>query len=162
LVPKRLLEWLFKGGGSRLHYRFPHSNLEQMIRKISHFYLFRPPMGKNINFIKKIAKDDDYELYIVSSRYSFLKRETEIWLEKRNLEKLFKKIYLNEKNEQPHLFKEKVLKEIKPDIFIDDDEAIVDYLCQKTKTHIYCFSLKKVTPKPETNLFLSSLELLFR
>jgi len=139
-VPKKLLEWLFKGGdGGKLFYRFPQSKLEQKIRKFSHFYLFRPPIGINIEFIKKLAAKGEYELYIVSGRYSFLAKETESWLKKKGINKLFKKVFLNLDDEQPHLFKEKKLREIEPDIFIDDDDLIADYLAEKLpKTRILC------------------------
>lgn len=139
-VPKGLLEWLFKGGRrGRFDYRFPHSRTEQAIRKLSHFYLFRPPIKKNIRLIKDLVKAGKYELFVVSGRYGFLKPETENWLKKRGLKGIFKKIYLNRLNEQPHLFKEKTLKQIRPDIFIDDDNEIVDYLTGKVGGKIYCF-----------------------
>ena len=141
-VPKKLLERLFRGGGKNgLYYRFPKAKFEQWIRKISHYYLFRPPINKNITFIKKIAKERNYELYIVSSRYSFLKKETENWLKKKELTGLFKKVFLNLNDAQPHLFKESVLKELKPDIFIDDDSLIADYLNNRLPTiRIYYYS----------------------
>lgn len=145
IIPKRLLERLFRGdGGKSLHYRFPASKIEQAIRKISHFYLFRPPIRKNIEFIRELTKDKRYELYIVSARYSFIEKETFKWLEKRKINNIFKGIYLNIKDEQPHLFKEKILSELKPDIFIDDDGLIADYLGEKfINIKICCFSQGK-------------------
>lgn len=131
LVPKSLIERLFRGNSEeKLRYRFPRSKLEQRIRKISHFYLFRPPIKDNINFIKKIAEMDKFELYVISGRYSFLESETKNWLKKRQMNSVFKKIFLNLGDEQPHLFKEKILNKLHPDIYIDDDGAIVKYLRQ--------------------------------
>lgn len=145
LVPKSLLEWLFKGSLShRLHYRFPRGRGEQLVRKISHFYLFRPPLRQNLCWLKKLSSDENFVFFAVSGRYRFLQKETEIWLEKRGLKPLFKEVFLNLGNEQPHLFKEKVLKEIKADIFVDDDPLLADYLAQKLgTTRIYCYSRKK-------------------
>lgn len=142
LIPKKLLERLFKGGnGRKLHYRFPKSKLEQLIRKASHFYLLRPPIKTSIEFIRKLARDERYELYVISGRYSFLEKETDIWLRKRKIDKLFKEIFLNADNQQPHLFKEKIVKQLQPDVFIDDDCLIVDYLISKNfSSKIYCFS----------------------
>ena len=139
-IPKKLLEWLFKGPRKdELHYRFPATKFEQWIRKLSHFYLFRPPIKGNIAFIKRIAKDKRYEPYVVSGRYSFLKRETKIWLEKRKLDGIFKEIFVNLKDEQPHLFKEKILKKLKVDIFLDDDSLLADYLTSRLiNTKVYC------------------------
>ncbi len=140
-ISKKLLERLFRGKNKNgLHYRFPHSKLEQKIRKISHFYLLRPPIRQNIKFIRGLAKNKKYELYIISGRYSFLEKETDIWLEKRKIKKLFKKIFINFENDQPHLFKEKIIDEIKPDIFIDDDGVLADYLSQKKISRIFCFN----------------------
>lgn len=141
LVPKRLLEWLFRGWKENgLHYRFPHSKIEQKIRKISHFYLFRPPIKKNIEFVKKLSKNPKYELYAVSGRYSFLREETEKWLEKRKIKGIFKEVFINMPDEQPHLYKEKKLREMKAEIFVDDDGLLADYLAEKSKAKIYCFS----------------------
>lgn len=140
LIPKKLLERMFRGKNKNgLHYRFPRSKLEQKIRKISHFYLLRPPIRQNIEFIRRLAQDEKYELYAVSGRYSFLEKETDIWLEKRKIKSLFKKIFINLKNEQPHLFKERILGEIRPDIFVDDDGPLTDYLFQKKIAKVFCF-----------------------
>lgn len=139
-ISKRLLEWAFKGGnGGKLHYRFPETKIEQWIRKLSHFYLFRPPIRENIQFVKELARNKEYELYIVSARYSFLKKETDIWLKEAGLDGLFKKIFLNQDNEQPHLYKERILRSLKPNIFIDDDDLIADFLAEKLpKVKIFC------------------------
>jgi len=143
IISRSLLEKLFKGfsKSKKLHYRFPKSKIEQMIRKISHWYLLRPPIKRNIEFIKGIAKNPKYEIYAVSGRYSFLKRETEKWFEERKIENLFKKVCLNTENEQPHLFKERVIKEIGARIFVDDDEVLADYLANQLKDiKIFCLS----------------------
>jgi len=139
-ISKRLLERLFRGKKEKkLHYRFPKSKLEIFIRKLSHFYLFRPPIKENIKFIKKLAKNKKYELYVVSGRYSFLRPETDIWLKKCGLVGVFKEIYINGKDEQPHLFKERKLEEVKADIFIDDDSLLADYLAEKNiDAKVFC------------------------
>lgn len=134
LVPKRLIELLFRGRSNKIHYRYPNSVIEQLIRKVSHFYLFRPPIAKNIEMIKKMAKLENTTMVVVSSRYSFLEKETYTWLKKRKLEKVFSKIYLNLQNQQPHLYKETLLKKIKADYFLEDDQLIIDYLNSKKLT----------------------------
>lgn len=142
LIPKKLLERLFRGKTNHnLHYRFPKSKLEQLIRKISHFYLFRPPIKENIDFVKNLSQNSKYEIYAVSGRYSFIKDETEAWFKKRKMDNVFKQVFLNQENEQPHLFKEKKLREIGAQIFIDDDGLLADYLAEKLKNiKIFCFS----------------------
>lgn len=128
LIPKILIELLFKGKAKRLHYRFPRTRIEQLIRKISHIYFFRPAIKANLDLIKRAAGTEKCNVVAISSRYSFLERETHLWLKKRKLDKVFCEIHLNLKNEQPHIFKKKVLERIKPDIFVEDDKLIVEYL----------------------------------
>lgn len=143
LIPKKLLEKLFRGFKNKgLHYRFPKTQFEQQIRKLSHFYLFRPPIKKNIEFIKKLALSKKYELYVVSGRYLFLKNQTENWLEKRGLTSIFKKVFINLNNEQPHLYKEKMLAKIGADIYVDDDFLLADYLSKNKNCRIFCYSSK--------------------
>lgn len=139
LVPKGLIEFLTKKPTNAfLHFRFPKSCLEQHVRKFSHFYLFRPPLRQNIDFIKKL-NSKKYELYVISGRYSFLTFETDLWLKKRGLENLFKAVFINLGNEQPHLFKERIIKELNLDYFFEDDPDTVAYLGKKisrTKTFL--------------------------
>jgi len=128
LVPKGLLEFLTKKpANSSLHFRFPKSLFEQYVRKFSHFYLFRPPLWRNVNFIKKLSPKK-YELYIISGRYSFLTSETDLWLKKRGLGDFFKAVFINLGNEQPHLFKARVIEDLNLDYFFEDDEEIVSFL----------------------------------
>lgn len=44
--------------------------------------------------------------------------------------------HLNEKNEQPHEFKERMIKELKLDVFVEDNLDIVEHLDKKTDTHV--------------------------
>jgi len=140
-IPKRLLEWAFKGGdGSKLHYRFPKTKLEQWIRKLSHFYLFRPPIRKNIEVVRRLAKDKRYELYIISARYSFLKKETEVLFKKWKINNFFKKVFLNLENKQPYIFKAEILETLEPEVFIEDDPLIIRYVLPKIeKTKIFFY-----------------------
>ncbi|MGI5826000.1 MAG: hypothetical protein ACOX50_01155 [Patescibacteria group bacterium] len=160
LISKAVIEWLFRGHKSqRLYYRFPTKKVEQLIRKASHFYLLRPPIGENIKFVQKLAQSDQYELYVVSGRYSFLKGETEQWLKKRKVKDCFRQIFINLENMQPHLFKEKILKQIKPDIFVDDDFLLVEYLKRKVKIDkMFCYSHSIKFEKEDIIGSLSALE----
>lgn len=148
-VPKKLLEWLFRGGKKDIFScRYPDHKLDQTLRKFSHFYLFRPPLKKNLSFLKKMAENPGNELYIISSRYSFLMKETKSWFKKRKIDGLFKKVFLNEKNLSPHLFKESILRELRPDIFIDDDVLLIQYLQNKQlPIKFFCYSTIKANNK---------------
>jgi len=137
LIPKTWLEYLFRGRQKNgLHYRYPKIKLEIWIRKFFHFYLFRPPLKGNIKTIRKLKKQG-YQLYLISGRYSFLKKETMAWLKKRNVENLFEGIYINLKDEQPYIFKERMIEDLNLDGFFEDDKNIVNYLSlKKIKTKV--------------------------
>ena len=133
LVSKKMIEKLFKGGKKGLHYRFPNSRLEQLIRKLSHFYLCRPPFRKNLELVKELGKKEGYELFLITSRYSFLESETYNWLKKRKINDVFSKYILNLKDQQPHIFKKAALKELNLDYYFEDDPLIVGYLGKEIK-----------------------------
>ncbi|OGE18267.1 hypothetical protein A3F00_01070 [Candidatus Daviesbacteria bacterium RIFCSPHIGHO2_12_FULL_37_11] len=129
IIPKGIIEWLYRG--SQNHdpkYRFPTTKFEQTIRKWSHSPIFRPEISRNVEFIKQLSKDKGLKIYLISSRYKFLENETMIILKKYGLENSFSKIFLNAKNEQPHLFKKNVLSNLKLDIFVEDDLIILKFL----------------------------------
>lgn len=128
-IPKKFLEWLvrFHKNGTK-KYRFPKSKLEIFIRKLSHHWFLRPLLRKNFKVIKKFSEKEGVKLYIVSGRYSFLKDRTDSLIKKHSLDKIFAEIFTNCNNEQPHLFKEKMVKKLNLDFLFDDDPIIIDYL----------------------------------
>src|SRR4030043_1824577 len=127
-MPKYLMEKLVRKRGHGLAYRYPESKIERRIRWLSHLPLFRPPIKKNIKLIHELYKSKNYELYVVSSRYSFLEGRTKEWFKFYRLRGLFKEIHINLKDEQPHIYKEKMIKKLKLNVFIDDDRPLLEYL----------------------------------
>lgn len=139
LIPYTLVDFLYKGAvvfkknkskNPKIHYRFP-GLIEQKIRILSHYYIFRRPISENIKFLKKISGTKKNKTYLVSSRFSFLKKRTEGILERYKLNSYFDGIYFNFENKQPHLFKERTIKNLKIDTYIDDDLDLSLYLAQK-------------------------------
>lgn len=133
-VPQILLERLVrKKTDHQLLYRYPQSSIERQIRIASHHPILRPPITKNINLIKELYKSKKYTLYVISSRYNFLEQRTKEWFKYYKLRKFFKDIHINLDNEQPHLFKERMIKKLKLSVFIDDDKPLLEYLKKKFK-----------------------------
>src|SRR4030042_4295927 len=132
-VPKYLMEILVRKRDHGLAYRYPESKIERWIRRLSHLPLLRPPIKKNIKLIHELYKSKNYELYVVSSRYSFLEGRTNEWFRYYRLRDLFKEIYINLKNEQPHLYNEKMIKKLKLNVFIDDARPLLRYLKKELK-----------------------------
>lgn len=124
---------LFKKKELRFYY--PKSKLEKIIWAIFHkSSIFIAP---GLEDIKKLAKTGQLELYIITARYSFLKKDFEKWLKKINADKSFKGYFYNKQDEQPHLFKEKMIKKLNLDVFVEDNWDIVQHLSEKLKSRIY-------------------------
>lgn len=140
-VPGSVIDWLYrhspleiiiKKPNNKISYRIPTNNLEVAVRKLSHLPIFRPKIEKNIQFVKNFPQNPyPHELFLISSRYKFLEQITWKLLESTGLRDFFKSIHLNLENEQPHKFKEKVIKELKLDVYIDDDLRLLRYLKNK-------------------------------
>ncbi|OGM11249.1 hypothetical protein A2Z22_00620 [Candidatus Woesebacteria bacterium RBG_16_34_12] len=130
-VPNLVMEKLVRKNNHGLAYRFPESKIEKCIRWLSHYPLLRPPIKRNIQFIHELYNSQEYQLFVVSSRFSFLEERTKEWFKFYKLRKLFKEIYINLNNEQPHLYKEKMIKKLKLNVFIDDDLPLLEYLRKK-------------------------------
>ncbi len=133
-VPQSLMEKLVREKvDHRLSYRYPKTAFEISVRIISHNPLFRHPIRKNIKLIKELYKSNKYELFVVSSRYSFLDERTKEWFKFYKMRKFFKHIYINMNNEQPHIYKERMIKKLKLKVFIDDDKPLLNNLKKKVK-----------------------------
>lgn len=131
-VPPQIINWLYKDHCQKeLSYSIPKSPISKVIRRASHISPLRPPIKENIKTLLQILLKPDLKLYLISSRYQFLENLTYKLLHKYDLMTPFAKIFLNTSNEQPHLFKEKILKKLKLDLFIDDDLDLLRYLQTK-------------------------------
>ncbi|MDO8638081.1 MAG: hypothetical protein Q7R43_00780 [Candidatus Daviesbacteria bacterium] len=142
IIPPGVIDWLYKKHCQKgLAYSIPKSSLSKLIRRASHISPLRPPIKKNINTLSQILLQPNLELYLISSRYKFLEKLTLKLLNKYNLITPFSKIYLNTSDEQPHLFKEKVLKKLNLDLFIDDDLDLLKHLQkQNLKTKLIWYN----------------------
>lgn len=131
-IPQFILEALVREHKNKtLSYRYPRSRFERVIRVASHYPPLRPPIRKNIKIIKELYKSKNYKIFVVSSRYSFLEKRTFEWFKFYKLRNFFEEIYININDEQPHLFKEKMIKKLRLNVFIDDDLPLLNYLRKK-------------------------------
>ena len=108
-IPSGVIDKLYKKKANGvLLYRIP-SKPEQMVRRLSHLPLLRPPIKDNIRFLKSISKEKN-KLYLISSRFDFLRGITEKLMEKQGFDKVFDGMYFNFDNQQPHIFKKRCFK----------------------------------------------------
>jgi hypothetical protein len=153
LIPAKIIELLNKEKGDlSLKYRIP-SKLEQNIRILSHSPILRSPIIKNLSYIKdpNLVKNNKY--YLISGRFDFLKKRTDNFIKKYRLNNVFRAMYFNYKNEQPHQFKDQIIKKLKLDIFVDDDLQLLEYLNgNNPKTNFFWLN-GKISKILKNNLF---------
>lgn len=113
----------------------PKSKFARAIFQIFHWSSIFPANG--IAQIKQMVKNGEIEAYLITARYDFLEPDLRHWIKKLDLEPYFKAVYLNSKNEQPHLYKERLINELGLDIFVEDNYDIVTHLNKKTKSKIF-------------------------
>lgn len=146
IIPKSIIERLYKKKTKdTLLYRIP-SRTEQYIRLFSHLPFLRPAIEQNIEILKSMQKNNS-NYYLISSRYGFLKKATDGLIKKHNLDQFFDDLHFNYKNEQPHLFKQKLISDLKLDKYIDDDLHLLKFIANNNnKTKLYWFN-KKINKK---------------
>lgn len=81
--------------------------------------------------IKKLVTQKKIKAYIVTARYSFLGGEFMEWATRNRLDKTFSGIYFNADDEQPHFYKERMIKKLGLDVYVEDNFDIVKYLEKK-------------------------------
>lgn len=156
LIPGKLIDWLYKhdpqeilsleSPNKELSYHIPKSRLEIFLRKLSHLQFLRSPIQQNVTFLKNLNQSS-HQIYLISSRYKFLEEITYKLLKKYDLFSPFKKIYLNLENQQPHIYKEKIIKELGLNIYIDDDLDLLQHVqktCPQTAFYWYNPANEKV------------------
>lgn len=116
-------------GVNSLCFWYPKKPWQQIFWIILHESSVFPAKGTGL--LRQLVKKDKVEAHLVTARYSFLDDHLYNWLDRSRLRKYFKTININKNDEQPHLFKEKVIKKLSLDIFVEDNWDIVKYLSVK-------------------------------
>jgi len=129
-----------------LHFHYPKNFPERWLLTVYHKFSLYPASG--FNEVKKMSKSGKIEPYVITSRYDLFKKDFERSMEQIAAKKIFKSCYYNQDDEQPHLYKERMIKKLKLDVFFEDNWNIVQYLnekCPKTKIlWIYNFVDKRI------------------
>ena len=135
-LPTKLFDKFYKeSDNGTLRYRIP-GVVEQYLRKLLHLPFMRPPINENLDILKTLAKKNK-ELYLISSRFKFLEPETTKLVNQYKLDALFKKMYFNFDNEQPHLFKNRILKQLQLDRYVDDDLSLLKHVAKQNKQTLF-------------------------
>lgn len=81
----------------------------------------------------KLLKEKNIKVYLITGRFGTLQEDFEKWMKKIHAKDHFEAFYHNPKDEQPQIFKKRMIDELKLDVFIDDNWDIVNYLSDEFK-----------------------------
>lgn len=118
-------------GAKKLNFWYPKEKWQQIFWKILHESSVFP--AKGVDLLRKLVEEEKIEAHLITGRYSFLDNHLYNWLDKHRLRRLFKTININKNDEQPHVFKERIIKKYELEIFVEDNWDIVEYLTQNSK-----------------------------
>lgn len=118
---------VFKPNGQKFY--FPRTGPEKFLWRILHKTSFWEASG--LKDIGHLASTRKIEPYIITARYDFLKNDVEQWFKKIQVHTHFSKCIYNTKNEEPHFFKERMIRDLNLDVFVEDNWGIVEYLSTK-------------------------------
>lgn len=155
--PPFIPDWFFdklykeKDNGILL-YRIP-GKFEQKLRQILHLPFLRPGIKKNIATLLQISQSPNNHLFLISSRFSFLKTRTEQLSKRHKFDKVFKGLYFNYNDEQPHIFKDRILKKLAIDRYIDDDLSLVTYLAKHNPQTTFFWLNNKENKQLTNNIY---------
>ncbi|MEK7097098.1 MAG: hypothetical protein AAB705_03140 [Patescibacteria group bacterium] len=110
---------------------YPKNKIEKFIWWLLHKSSLWPSHG--IKELIKLVKQKKINAYVVSARYELLQKDFIHWINIIDPDKAFSGYFYNNKNDQPQLFKEKMINKLKLDIFVEDNWDIVSHLNLKSK-----------------------------
>ncbi len=118
----------------KLAFYYPHSPIEKWMWKL--FHLSSIYIAPGMDDIKVLVKEKKIKAYIVTARYGFLGDDFKKWVKKNEIALVFDGVYYNKDDEQPHMFKERMVKKLNLDVYVEDNYDVVRYLALKNKTKI--------------------------
>lgn len=121
-------------GVKKTQFYIPKSEPEKFIWTILHESSVLP--GKGAGLLRSLVKEGNIEAHLVTARFGFLQPGLDSWLRRWNLTKTFKTITMNHADEQPHLYKTRVVGEKKLDFFIEDNFDIVSHIAPRSPTRV--------------------------
>ncbi|MBI5620011.1 hypothetical protein HY950_03560 [Candidatus Gottesmanbacteria bacterium] len=117
------------------HFWVPKTPLEKKLWSLAFSTSVFP--GRGTALLRQLANEGIIEAHLVTARFSFMQNNLNQWLHRRGMHNVFSGIILNTRDEQPHLFKERIINAKRFDYFIEDNLDIVRYLTGRTKTNVF-------------------------
>lgn len=101
----------------------PQSPFAKFAWYLLHKSSFIPARG--LKDLKNLVKQGKIEAHLITGRYSSLSHDFENWMKSLDASSIFTTQSHNTKNEQPHIFKQNMIKKLGLDIFVEDNWDIV-------------------------------------
>lgn len=123
-------------GIKKVSFFVPRTPLEKSLWALAHESSVFPARGAAM--LRTLTKEKKIEAHLVTGRYGFLEENLLRFLKRWNLTDCFTTITVNVKEEQPHEFKERVLRNNTFAYYVEDNLDIVKHLSskqQKTQIH---------------------------
>ncbi len=108
----------------------PKTRLTKFAWYLLHKSSFIPARG--LDDLGKLVQEGKVEAHLITGRYASLSKDFESWMKAINSNHIFASQSHNIKNEQPHIFKQNMIKKLGLDIFVEDNWDIVRELTQAT------------------------------
>jgi hypothetical protein len=123
-------------GMKNTKFYIPKTRFEKLIWAILHESSVYPAGGTAM--LRQLVGEEKVKAHLITARFRYLQPSLEKWLDRYNLTNLFASITINTADEQPHIYKERIIREKKLDIYIEDNWDIVSYVVPRNKkTKIY-------------------------
>lgn len=119
---------------NKVKFFIPETPVQKLFFKLAHEFSLLPSIGTEM--LRGLSEEGELETHLVSGRYAYLNPGLYKWLKKHDLDNSFTSINPNELNEQPHLFKKRMVDKLKLDYFIEDNLDIVNYLSARTRARV--------------------------
>lgn len=119
---------------NKLSFFVPHTWWQTWIWILMHESSLIPARGATL--LGEMCAREEIEVHLITGRFEFLEKNLTNFLRRYRMTTYFSSININKKREQPHLFKERMIKKLKLDYYVEDNWDIVQYLQGKTKAEI--------------------------
>ncbi|MFO0704281.1 MAG: hypothetical protein U0525_06230 [Patescibacteria group bacterium] len=121
-----------------MQFYIPKSRAEKLMWKIVHMSSLKPAKGYEL--IRELKEKGIIEPYIITARFACLANDFKRCVKRLKGNEYFAGTFYNEQDEQPHLFKERMVKKLGLDFFVEDNWNIVDHLRKNTNTKVLWIS----------------------
>lgn len=120
LIKKHLL------GIHKVSFFVPKTPLQRGLWALAHESSMFPARGAQL--LRDLTREGVIEAHLVTSRFAFLEPNLYQFLNRWNLRQCFTSITLNKREEQPHKYKERVIRKMQFDYYLEDNWDIVAHL----------------------------------